>query len=333
MSRYSRHEVLPQIGIDGQQKLNNASVLVVGCGSLGCIAASLLARSGIGHLHLVDRDIVEIQNLQHQILYDEKDIGEPKALAAAKHLKSANSEIDIIGEVKDVNSLNVEDFVKGKDIVLDATDNLETRFLLNDACLKQGVKWIYMGAIGTYGMVMPVFPRKSACLRCLLPDPPEPGALPTCETAGVLASTPQVIASLGVAQAMKILVGEKIEPELFVIDVWHPNVEPIKVERRGKCPACGQNNYEFLNRKRGQQVVSLCGRNAYQVTPAKQGKVELPALASRLEKLGKVAVHTELVRANIDKYEIVIFRTGRAIIKGAASGSDARKAYSLYIGD
>jgi adenylyltransferase/sulfurtransferase len=335
MSRYSRHEVLPQIGKDGQEKLCQSSVLVIGCGSLGCLTASLLARSGIGKLHLVDRDIVEVQNLQHQVLYEEADVGEPKTAAAAKHLKAANSDIEIIAEVKDVNPTNVEELVKGKSIVLDATDNLETRFLLNDACIKLNIPWLYMGAIGTYGMVMPILPRKTACLRCLLPEPPRPGTLPTCETAGVLASTPQAIASIGVAQAMKLLVTDeaKIEPVLHVIDVWHPNVEHIAVSRKDDCVACVQNSYEFLSRERGQQVVSLCGRDAYQITPAKREGVDLQELAARLKKLGEVKNHPELVMASIDKYNIVIFKTGRAIIKGAASVSDAKKIYSMYIGD
>ena len=333
MSRYSRHEVLPQIGKDGQRKLCQSSVIVVGCGSLGCITASLLARSGIGKLHLVDRDIVELQNLQHQILYEEADVGEPKALAAAAHLQAANSDIEAVAGLQDVNPSNVEALVKGKDIVLDATDNLDTRFLLNDACIKLDTPWIYMGATGTYGMVMPVLPGESACLRCLLPDPPRPGSLPTCETAGVLASTPQAVANIGVAQAMKHLTGAGADLQLFVIDVWHPNVEQIEVQRRDDCLACGKGNYEFLSRERGQQVVSLCGRDAYQITPAKRMEVELATLGERLAKLGKVKFHPKLLRVSVEGYEIVIFGTGRAVIKNAASAADARHIYSKYIGD
>jgi adenylyltransferase/sulfurtransferase len=202
LERYSRQYIMPQIGEDGQEKLQGARVVVIGCGALGCHTSSLLARAGIGFLRIVDRDIVELDNLQRQVLFDEDDLDKPKASVAESKLRTVNSGITIEGIVDDVNFKNILDFVKGADVVVDGTDNMDTRYLMNDACVKENVPFIYGGAISTYGMTMNIIPGRTACFACLFPKPPLPGSLPTCETVGVLNSVPAVIASIQVVRCM-----------------------------------------------------------------------------------------------------------------------------------
>lgn len=248
--RYARHEILPQIGLAGQRKLAASTVFIVGCGALGGFQAELLARAGLGRLRIADGDLVEWHNLHRQILFQESDAESHglKARAAARRLREINSTIAIESLAVDVTPQNAQSLLADSDIVLDATDNFETRYLINDVCIKLGKPWVYAGVMGTVGMVMPIVPALSGpCLRCVIPTPPEPGSMPTCETAGVLNSAVGVIASLEVTMALRILLGSlPAEIGLFHADIWNMSFSLMKVQRDPQCPCCGLGRFEFL---------------------------------------------------------------------------------------
>ncbi len=252
--RYSRQIVFKEIGEEGQEKLRNSKVVVIGMGALGTVIANNLCRAGVGHLRLVDRDLVEISNLQRQTIYNERDVRHnlPKAVAAVQHLQKVNSEITLEPVVNDVNSGNMEKLMEGMDLVLDGTDNLETRFLINDACHKHNLPWIYGGALMSSGMTMNIIPGETPCIRCISPDLPGPGSYPTCSTAGVLGMITGIIASLESAEAMKILIGSpKVSKSLCMVDVWENNIYYLEVKKSPECPTCGQGHYDFLNKNKG----------------------------------------------------------------------------------
>jgi molybdopterin/thiamine biosynthesis adenylyltransferase len=240
--RYSRQTLLREIGEDGQTKLSTSKAVVVGCGALGTHSASLLARAGVGRIHIVDRDRVEISNLQRQTLFSEQDIGEPKASVAEHLLGRINSGIEVTSMVMDVGIDNVEGVVGEATVVVDATDNMDTRFAVNDACVKLGIPWVYGGAVGTSGMVFPVVPG-GPCFRCIFPTLPQPGLLPTCNTVGIVNTLPSVIASLEVTEALKIMLGKETTPELLIIDVWHVDLQKIRVKRNPECRSCAEHRY------------------------------------------------------------------------------------------
>ena len=335
IDRYSRQTILPAIGKDGQEKLQQSHVLVVGCGALGTVSATQLVRAGIGTVRIVDRDFIEYHNLQRQILFDEDDVRRqiPKAKAAERRLRQVNSSVRVEGIVEDVNFTNVQRLVQGADLIVDGLDNLETRYLLNDAALKYGVPWIYGAAIATQGMCMTVIPGETPCIRCAFPTLPEPGSTLTCDTAGVISSAPMIIASMQFVEAVKLLVGRRHElnPGLRVIDVWDGSTYSFVPERSETCPAC-TGAYEFLDATSGMRTTSLCGQNSVQVLNTTVGELSFPELASRLEHLGPVTYNSFMLRFDVNGHEIVVFTDGRAIIKGTSDETVARGLYSQYVG-
>jgi adenylyltransferase/sulfurtransferase len=288
----------------------------------------------VGHLVLVDRDFVELSNLQRQSLFDEEDARQrlPKAIAAARKLARVNSEIEIAPLIADVTPRNVEELIAGANLVMDATDNLETRLLLNDACLKAGIPWIYGGAVGSSGIVMSIVPGETPCLRCLIDEPPPPGVLPSCDTVGVLNATTATVASIQTAEALKLLTGHAPAAGVLYLDVWEGTFDRMPLERRPDCPACVRRNFEYLAGARTAWTTVLCGRNAVQIVPPDERGISLEELAGRLANVGRVTYNGFLLSLEVDGRELVIFPTGRAIIKGTTDEAEARTLYARYIG-
>ena len=330
--RYSRQILLKNIQEDGQKKLAKSNVVVIGCGALGTTIANNLVRSGIGHVKIVDRDIVELNNLQRQNLFDEDDIGLPKASTAAEKLEKINSDIKIDYVVDDVNHRNIERIIKNMDMVLDGTDNMLIRFLINDACVKHGIPWVYGGAIETYGMTMNIIPDKTPCFRCVVHDLPEAGLLPTCDTVGVLNPIPCIIASIQNTEAIKILLDKNINKNLLTYDVWNHDFHSIEVKRKKDCVCCVKHNFEFLNAEKKETMISLCGRGAIQITPANSMKISFEELVEKLQKVGDVENREIILRFKISDYELNIFRNGRTIIMGTNDMKTAKSLYAKYIG-
>lgn len=330
--RYSRQTLLKNIQKDGQEKLAKSHVVVIGCGALGTTIANNLVRGGIGHIRVVDRDIVELNNLQRQNLFDESDVGFPKASVAVKKLERINSEIKIEPVVKDVNHENIENIIKDMDLVLDGTDNMLIRFLINDACIKHDIPWIYGGAIETYGITMNIVPHKTPCFRCLIQDLPEAGSLTTCDTVGVLNTIPSIFGSIQSTEALKVLLGKELNKDVLTYDVWTHNFNSIKIKRRTDCDCCGKHNFEFLNAEKKETMISLCGQGAIQVTPAKSMKISFEDLAKKLQGLGDVEVREIILRFRISGYELNVFRNGRTIIIGTNDKKIAKSLYAKYIG-
>lgn len=245
--RYSRQTLLREIGEEGQNRIGGSKAVVIGCGALGTHAASLLTRAGVGRVLIVDRDRVELSNLQRQTLFSEADVGEPKAIVAGKLLRRVNSEVDIQSAVVNINPGNVEDLVGGATVVVDATDNMEARFVVNDACVKLGIPWVYGGAVATAGMVLAVIPG-GPCLRCVFPKLPPTGHLPTCDTVGIVNTLPSSVASIEVTEALKIMLGQDTTPELIVMDVWSQEIQKVRVRRDPECESCGKGRYYEYDR-------------------------------------------------------------------------------------
>lgn len=337
MDRYSRQVLFKAIGLAGQTRIRQSAVLVVGAGALGSIASEMLVRAGVGRLRLVDRDYVDESNLQRQSLYDERDVREglPKAVAAARKLGWINGNVDIEGRVEDVHRGNVLAMIEGMDLIVDGTDNFETRYLLNDAAIRSGIPWIYAAAVGSYGMSFVVVPGKTPCLRCLLEDEPAPGSSPTCDTAGVIAPAVHAVAAFQVAEALKLLSGrtEALTGSLLSLDVWQGRVDRFRPSgRREDCPACGLGKLDFLDGDSGSQTVTLCGRNAVQVRPARAAVLSLEEMGARLSALGETTVNRYLLRARIGDRELVLFADGRAIVHGTSDPAEARTFYARYVG-
>jgi adenylyltransferase/sulfurtransferase len=331
--RYSRQVRFAPIGADGQRRIESARAAVIGAGALGSVAAELLARAGVGYIRVIDRDFVELSNLQRQSLYDEDDVrqGLPKAVAAAAKLRRINSTIRIDAVVDDVNAATVEDCIEGADLVLDGLDNFETRFVLNDACAGRSRPWIYAAAVGSYGLVMPVIPGKTPCLRCALGSLPPPGASPTCDTAGVIGPITHLIASLQVAEALRLICGSGGEAVVVTCDVWSRTFRRLALgtEAMKTCPVCAEGKFDYL-RSTPLRTVSLCGRNAVQLIPAVKGDLDFPALAKTLQ--GPVQFNEFLLKCAAPPYEITLFRDGRAIVKGTEEPATARSVYSKIVG-
>jgi len=332
-NRYSRQILLPEIGPSGQRKLAKGRAVVIGCGALGTYALGFLVRAGVGQVVVVDRDIVELSNLQRQSLFSEKDIGRPKAKAAEEALRAVNSEIEIWGVVADVNYANVEKLVRNATVVIDATDNMDTRFLVNDACVKHGIPWVYAGAVGTTGMVMPIIP-KGPCLRCIFPTVPQPGQLPTCDTVGIVNTLPSAVASLEVTEVFKIMQGMAPTKELLFVDVWQNEVQHIAVRRNPDCRACGKADFEFLLARKRKFAASLCGRNAVQIVPAEELKGGLSDLRRRLTKSGEAEIRDGVLKFRAKGgTELTVFPDGRTIVGGTTDLVRAKTIYSRYVGD
>lgn len=330
--RYSRQAILSEIGEEGQKRLSKGKVAVVGLGALGTVSADLLARAGVGNLALIDRDIVELNNLQRQLLFTEADVDEAKAVVAEKRLKRINSEIVLEGLAVDLSHQNIEQLLKDVDVVVDGTDNMETRFLLNDFCVKNGIPFIYGGSIATYGMTLSIMPKQGPCLRCLFQQMPVPGTLPTCDTFGVLNTVPTIIASIQATEAMKLLLKVQPRETVLIYDPWHNEQQEIKLTRRDDCICCVREEYDFLEAKERDIVFALCGRDACSVTPSKKVKVSFEDLEKRLAKIGKTKSHMATLSVFVDGYEIILFKDGRALIKGTDDETKAKSIYSKYIG-
>ncbi|MDP2930891.1 MAG: ThiF family adenylyltransferase [Chloroflexota bacterium] len=331
IDRYSRQIIF--LGKEGQRKLSRSYAVVVGCGALGTVIATSLVRAGVGKVRIIDRDFIEYHNLQRQVIFNEEDVKSqlPKAIAAERHLKKANSSIEIEGVVADVNYTNIEELVRGADIILDGLDNFETRLLINDVSLKLNIPWVYGGAISSIGMTMTIIPHQTPCFRCFNPSPTQRGPVQTCDTAGVISPAPFIIGSLQTAEAMKILVGAgNINRELIVVDVWKSVFHSLKISARRDCPAC-QGRYEFLEGKYGRRTTVLCGQNAVQVS-GKIANLSLADLAVRLKPVGEVSYNEFMLRFLVDAHEMVIFPDGRAIVKDTVDESLARGLYAKYIG-
>ncbi len=330
--RYARQTILPEIGPEGQEKLSAATVAVVGLGALGTVSAGLLARAGVGHLRLVDRDVVELNNLQRQVLFDERDIDLPKAEAAAARLLAANSDIRIEPVAKDVNPSNAESVLAGADLVVDGTDNMEARFLINEVAVKRGCPWVYGGAIATHGMALAIVPKATACFRCFLPKMPAPGSLDTCETAGILNTVSSVVASIQAAEALKLLLGNPPSGELLVFDGWTNELQRLRIARRRDCPACVRGEAEFLGARRGQVIAALCGGRTISIDPLHAGEVDLAGVEARLRKLGPVKSLGTVLVFEADGARFTLFSDGRALIRGTDEPERARALYAKYVG-
>ena len=331
--RYSRHILLKTIGKQGQEQLTKSRVVIIGCGALGTTIANNLVRSGVGFVRIADRDIVELSNLQRQMLFDEDDIGSPKAIAAVRKLEKINSEVIIEPVVDDVNYRNIEDIIKTMDVVIDGTDNMLIRFLINDACVKHAIPWVYGGAIETYGMTMNIIPPQTPCFRCLIPDIPGVGVLPTCDTVGVLTTIPNIIGSLQSTEVLKILLQKKdINKNLITYDAWNHSFESTEIKKNPHCECCGKHHFEFLKGKLKEDVVSLCEKGAIQISPVKKTVVSFDELEKKLRNVGEVENRKIILRCKIQNYELNIFQNGRAIIMGTNDKKIAKSLYAKYIG-
>jgi molybdopterin/thiamine biosynthesis adenylyltransferase len=332
--RYSRQILFKGIGAEGQARLAKARVVIVGCGATGSALASLLARAGVGRLRIIDRDYVEPSNLQRQVLFDEQDAAEslPKAIAAARKIKSFNSEIELDAHVADATPENVEELLNGAQIVLDGTDNFETRYLINDYAVSKGVPWIYTAAVGGYGVVMNVLPGESACLACVFPDSPT-GIVETCDTSGILNSAVNLVASISATEALKFLVGakDKMRRTLLSFDVWTNDRSEISVAKaREGCRACDKRDFVHLAGE-GRPHITMCGRNSVQIHE-RHRPIDFVELTGKLTPHGTVK-HTEFVlKFWRDPYEMTLFPDGRAIIKGTTDAAVARSLYARFVG-
>lgn len=330
--RYSRQIRFAGWGEDAQERLRSACVAVAGCGALGSFAAGALVRAGAGRVILVDRDYVELSNLQRQWLYDEEDAARalPKAVAAAAHLRRVNSTVAIEPVVADLTAANIAEVFAGVDLIVDGTDNFETRYLINDFAVHSGVPWVYGAAVGSYGLTMAVVPDRTACFCCVYPAPPE-GVQATCETAGVLGPITSVIASLESAAALTILAGQAPPEWITTVDVWTGVVRQVRQPARDpECRACGRRDFTYL-RANNRAPVRLCGRNAVQIHDQRRA-VDLEALRARLEGIGDVRMNEFALRFVAQPFEVTIFADGRAIIKGTEDPGVARSVYARYVG-
>jgi molybdopterin/thiamine biosynthesis adenylyltransferase len=330
--RFSRQIVFPGIGEAGQLRLLDARVAIAGCGALGSFQAGALARAGVGFLRIIDRDYVELSNLQRQWLFDECDAeqGLPKAVAAGRKIAAINRDTEVDAVVADLTASNVGELFEDVELILDGTDNFETRYLINDYAVDRGRPWIYGAAVGSYGVSMPVTPGRTACLRCVYPDPPA-GAQPTCETAGVLGPITALIASLQVSEALKILCGAEPSRKITTVDVWTGEIRQVAQPGPSEhCPACARREFPALQES-SRAPVSLCGHNAVQIHERRR-PLDLRDLAARLEPLGEVRANEFALRFETEAHLLTIFPDGRAIIKGTTDVGVARSLYARYIG-
>ena len=332
--RYARQTVFSHIGKEGQEKLLKSKVTIIGMGALGTVAANNLCRSGVGHIRMIDRDYVEFTNLQRQILFTEDDARQslPKVIAAYNHLSEVNSEITLEPVIADVNPSNIENFTSGADLLLDATDNWEIRFLINEICHKHRIPWIYGGALGGEGMTMNILPGDDKpCLRCFTGGSMPPSH--SCGTFGVLNMITNVIASIQTAEAIKILTGsDSIRAELLTVDLWGNNIASIEIRKNDDCPVCVHKRYEYFGKITGAYTTSLCGSNSVQVVPPRPVKADFHALAEKLKAAGTVRFNDFTLTFADTQYEITLFLDGRAIIKNAIDLNSAKSVYNEYIG-
>jgi molybdopterin/thiamine biosynthesis adenylyltransferase len=338
LDRYVRQIRYAPLGEEGQRRVCAGSALVCGCGALGSVLAGMLVRAGVGRVRIVDRDFVETSNLQRQMLFDEDDVARqlPKAVAAAEKLRRANSQVEVEAVVADVEPGNVEELCRGFDVIVDGTDNFETRFLINDVSVKHNIPWVYGGCLAAEGQTMCVLPGETACLRCLMQDCPPPGTLPTCDTAGVLGPIVGVIASLEAVEAIKILSGRRqaVSRMLTVVELWDNQIRQVNLASlrdQVDCPTCKRRDFSWLAGREGSRSAVLCGRNAVQLSHAGTS-VSLDDLARRLEGVGRVTRNQYLLRLAVESHELTIFPDGRAIVSGTDDVAVARTLYAKYVG-
>lgn len=336
--KYSRQILFPAIGEAGQQRLLETSAVLVGCGALGTVCASLLTRAGLGRLRIIDRDFVELSNLQRQSLFEESDALDslPKAVAAERRLRSINSDARIEGIVSDLTPGNAIELLTGFPLILDGTDNFETRLLINDAAVSLGVPWIYAAAVGSYGLTFTIHPDETACLACLVESSSgfaRSNFEETCDTAGILNSAASLIASIESAEAVKLLSGGRkaLNDRLVSCDVWKNRFQSIVVARNSSCRACVQRNFTYLEGK-SQPHVTMCGRDSVQIHERRR-QLDLGELSRRLgQSVSSVRRNDFLLRFVVPPYEITVFCDGRAVIKGTQDAAVARSLYARYIG-
>ena len=339
MDRYSRQVRFHGLLEKGQRKLMASKVTICGCGALGTVLANHLVRAGVGKVRIVDRDFIETHNLQRQILFDERDVADnlPKAEAAARKLRQINSQVEIEPVVTDIDHTNILDLVSDADLILDGTDNFETRYLINDAAVKLNKPWIFGGVIGSEGQTATIIPGVTPCIRCLVETSPPPGMTPTCETAGVLGPAVAVVASLEAVEAIKILTGahDALNTELIMIDIWEWSFRRLKIAGLlGKvdCPCCQHRKFEWLDGTQGSHTTTLCGRNAVQVATRRAEPLNFPEMAGRLAGLGEVRHNAFMLRFATEGHEFTVFPDGRAIIKGTSDIAKARTLYAQFVG-
>ena len=336
--RYSRQILFDGIGEEGQRKLLGARVLIVGCGALGTAHAEALCRAGVGRLRIVDRDFVEPSNLQRQTMFTESDADKrlPKAIAAANHLREINSETEIEPHVVDVNYSNIEQLIDGCDVVLDGTDNFDTRYLINDACVKHETNWIYGAAVGSYGVTMTIRPHKTACLRCIFEEAPPAASAPTCDTAGVIMPIIGIVSAVQVAEALKLITGSvaELHGSLMQFDVWRNEWRKIRLAApHPDCPTCGLGQFETLSPTTAETAAVLCGRDAIQISPSQPTTINFSSLAERLRPAGEVKFNEYLLRFKTGPFELTVFQDARSIVRGTDQIATARSLYAKYIGN
>jgi molybdopterin/thiamine biosynthesis adenylyltransferase len=332
--RYARQVLFAGIGAEGQKRLAEARIAIVGCGATGSSLASLLARAGVGNIRIIDRDYVEPSNLQRQALFDEADAAEsfPKAIAAARKIAAFNSGVIVEPKVADLTPSNIQVLLEGSHLILDGTDNFETRYLINDFAVANSIPWIYTAAIGSYCVTLNVLPCRTACLACIFPDPPQ-GAVETCETSGILNSAVNLAASIAATEALKFLLGaeDKLRRTLLSFDVWQNDRTELNAERpHPDCRACGRRDFIYMAGERRPHI-TLCGRNSVQIHE-RHRPVDLVAMSTRLQPHGSVRYNDFVLKFWREPYEMTLFPDGRAIIKGTTDTAMARSLYARYIG-
>lgn len=360
LQRYQRQMLLPGFGESGQRRLAASTAMVLGCGALGCVVTDMLARAGVGHLILVDRDFIELSNLQRQVLFDEHDVAAaiPKAEAAKRRIAAINSQIRVTAIVDDINHTNIERFARGADILVDGLDNFETRYLANDLAVRSGRPYVYGAAVGTTGMAFPILPHTAngapwetgangnfatPCFRCLFEEAPQPGTSATCDTVGVIGPAVGIVANFQVSETLKILTGnfDRVSRTLLNLDLWANELLQLKVANayaKGDCPCCKHRRFDYLDGVAGSNATPLCGRDAVQLRH-RQGaeRIDLDALATRLRRHGSVTVNEFMLRTHVgdpdNKYEITLFSDGRAIVKGTDDAGVARSIYAKFVGN
>lgn len=337
--RYQRQSRLPSIGESGQAKIAQSRVAIVGVGALGSMIAERLARSGVGFIRLIDRDWVELDNLPRQTLFTESDVEQrlPKSMAAALHLQAINSSSRFESIVEDVSYRNAHKHLADVDVILDGTDNFETRFLINDLSLEKNIPWIHGGCVGSTGQVMVIIPGKTACFRCLVPDLPPPGSSETCDTAGVLGPAVAVIGAWQAAETIKWICGvdSAIDQCLLCFDLWHSEVRKIRLDpgrMSGQCRAC-QGHRDFLSGVHSSTITSLCGRDAIQIQPAGSQILDLNSIRQKLIRFGAIHPNPFFVRSEGDQYTLTVFRDGRIVVTGTQDESIARSLVAQWIGN
>ncbi|WNF37905.1 ThiF family adenylyltransferase [Bacillaceae bacterium IKA-2] len=338
-NKYSRQILFWPDGEISQAKLEQKVVTIIGIGALGTTMANHLVRSGVGEVRLIDRDFVEESNLQRQMLFDEADARNqtPKAIAAAEKLATINSKVKVIALIENVDPSNIETLIKGSDLILDGTDNMMTRFLINDVSIKHSIPWIYGGVVKSRGMTTTIIPNKTPCFRCLFPEL-ESGHGETCDTVGVLSTAVYIVASYQATEALKILIEDKssIREEMIQLDVWKNDFDlfPFQLSLNETCICCQKREFQFLtNELTGQLVSSLCGRNAIQIIPSSSKTIDLSYFYHNWSKLGKVIQNPYLLRLTYEEYQLSLFSNGRMLVQGTNDKTVAMRIYTTLVGE